>query len=771
LPAVLFYQEAAAMAHPFVQPDETKRAYHSGRTGRIIQQHVATVVFDPVDYATYSLEGFEAVARSTPMALNDEVRSVSFETGKYVPPFTVTLRTSVDWNRDVAGVFDKGQWLFELPGNEYEREIELKFMLDGVFWMIGDNVKVPQDQRHRHFMDGEVFFAYDVSFVTSKWRPNHLVTLRNSDDGWGRDLFGVFVNGRWRFLLDRAIYPDDFEAKFVLGRSKFMTGRNIHLTKTNWLYERDDAKIQFASNDLTYQHGYDNFLPIESPLEQSTVRAAGDEDEYYDVVIIGSGMGGGTLADALSDRGAKVLVLEAGGLWMPVHMNELPSNEIDLARRDELGHYYNAEGSGLIYGVHFNLGGRSTYWSGLIPRIRPWEMRGVWPTTVKDYLFNSVAEGLCGYDRAEQLMRKGKTLGPFQIQMRNYLAAEFTGEFEVIDLPRSLHQPNLSNAGQIENVLQKPTGVFSTVDLLLDSLGFSGRAGRTSLRINLHQLAVEIEKDAAGKPTAILCQDLIGNVQRRYRGKYFVMACGSIESAKLAINSNLADDSGKLGKGLTDHPTFFYNIHHVLPRTGPMAWIGDLQGHAKILMLHQGATPTAHAYNVELLINPKYWDARHADDDLWAQLIDSQQDSRVEMQFKFSSALDEGNYVQPKGAGNKPEVMVAPNHTGSPFKAEVVDVRNRILDALGVTDYSSTWIDDEWAEGTGGTPHHAGGTLRMHADPSKGVVDDTLKLHKYDNLYCCDVSVFPSIPAANPSLTLVALAQRLADTLAGKLGL
>jgi choline dehydrogenase-like flavoprotein len=70
--------------------------------------------------------------------------------------------------------------------------------------------------------------------------------------------------------------------------------------------------------------------------------------------------------------------------------------------------------------------------------------------------------------------------------------------------------------------------------------------------------------------------------------------------------------------------------------------------------------------------------------------------------------------------------------------------------------------------GDGGTPHHAGGTLRMGAKGSS-VVDTNLKFHHRDNLYACDVSVFPMIPAANPSLTLSALALRLADHLTAKL--
>jgi choline dehydrogenase-like flavoprotein len=98
-------------------------------------------------------------------------------------------------------------------------------------------------------------------------------------------------------------------------------------------------------------------------------------------------------------------------------------------------------------------------------------------------------------------------------------------------------------------------------------------------------------------------------------------------------------------------------------------------------------------------------------------------------------------------------------------------VRNLILQKLGVTETLSTvWQDEEWSQLTQGTVHHAGGTLRM-SDDGSGVVDEDLKFEGLERLYCCDVSVFPTIPAANPSLTLAALALRLADTLAGKLGL
>ncbi|WSH68242.1 GMC oxidoreductase (plasmid) [Rhizobium ruizarguesonis] len=64
----------------------------------------------------------------------------------------------------------------------------------------------------------------------------------------------------------------------------------------------------------------------------------------------------------------------------------------------------------------------------------------------------------------------------------------------------------------------------------------------------------------------------------------------------------------------------------------------------------------------------------------------------------------------------------------------------------------------------GGVVHEVG-SLRMSGDDT-GVVDTDLKFEAYDNLYACDNSVFPTSPAANPSLTLAALAMRLATRLA-----
>ena len=57
------------------------------------------------------------------------------------------------------------------------------------------------------------------------------------------------------------------------------------------------------------------------------------------------------------------------------------------------------------------------------------------------------------------------------------------------------------------------------------------------------------------------------------------------------------------------------------------------------------------------------------------------------------------------------------------------------------------------------------GTTRMHCDPQKGVVDNNCRVHGVDNLFVAGSVVFPTAGYANPTLTIIALALRLADHL------
>jgi choline dehydrogenase-like flavoprotein len=70
--------------------------------------------------------------------------------------------------------------------------------------------------------------------------------------------------------------------------------------------------------------------------------------------------------------------------------------------------------------------------------------------------------------------------------------------------------------------------------------------------------------------------------------------------------------------------------------------------------------------------------------------------------------------------------------------------------------------DESWPDVIRDAGHHLG-TTRMHIDPKKGVVDENCRVHGISNLFVAGSSVFPTSGQANPTLTIVALALRLAD--------
>jgi hypothetical protein len=95
-------------------------------------------------------------------------------------------------------------------------------------------------------------------------------------------------------------------------------------------------------------------------------------------------MGGGILADDLADRfdpnsNKRILVLEAGSYLFPTHVyNSSRFPNADVARKYAVKTFTQAEGENDQHYIHerpqLNFGGRSVFWSGLIPSIQPWEL-------------------------------------------------------------------------------------------------------------------------------------------------------------------------------------------------------------------------------------------------------------------------------------------------------------------------------------------------------------------------------------------------------------
>ncbi|MEM9908444.1 MAG: GMC family oxidoreductase [Cyanobacteria bacterium P01_D01_bin.44] len=610
--------------------------------------------------------------------------------------------------------------------------------------------------------------TFKVIFQTNQYAPSNGVTLRNEHDGWAKDIYGTYAFGAWIFDLERSSYQDGLKFKFFLNGQYWMEGSEFTVDNLGEHRFTDDsglnpntghALVVFpATTETRFLHSYDNLQTFESPQQQKRFPGNRQETKEYDVIVIGSGMGGGIVADALSDSGLDTLVLEIGGLQSPTHVGNAYADWDEIVSEHQVGHYDRKDGTNFLFGAQMALGGRSLYWSGIILRMQGWEY-DYWPDSIWSFLANQEQGGKGGYTRAEYLMRKRKTLGKFQDRVVQHLKQQLP-DLNIEDLPRSRHQPNLDDQAMTDSVLFSSTGVFSTADLLSDSKAFTGDVGSRNLTVNLNHLVTHIRPDPAnpGRVSEVVCQDLLGNRERVYRGKAVVLAAGSIESPKIFLQSGLNDPSGKAGHGLTDHP-YLFSSNYLIPADNPFA--GDLN-HAKLLLWAGDAQKDHYPFYTEMLINPWYWHVRRADDDLWQRQPPENRRTEITLKFGFSKELIDSNTVETQGPNQKAAIRVANLTLDGKFIDQARQFRNRILGALGIPH------DPNQGMGLaphGGTVNHAGGTLRISEDSSQGVVDENLKCHGYDNLYVADVSVFPYIPTANPSLTLGALALRLSDHL------
>ena len=134
--------------------------------------------------------------------------------------------------------------------------------------------------------------------------------------------------------------------------------------------------------------------------------------EHYDIVIIGTGAGGGTIAHALAPTGARILILERGD-FVPQEDENWSAAAVwkDLRyRTPEL--WLDERGSEFRPDTHYNVGGNTKFWGSVLYRLRREDFQatphadGVSPAWPIDY------ETLAPYyDRAEQLYKVRGAIG------------------------------------------------------------------------------------------------------------------------------------------------------------------------------------------------------------------------------------------------------------------------------------------------------------------------------------------------------------------------
>lgn len=549
---------------------------------------------------------------------------------------------------------------------------------------------------------------------------------------------------------------------------------------------------------------YTNLVAASSPAQERLILQYLGPRNDFDIVIVGSGIGGGILADALAERfgpSRRILVLEAGAFLYPTHVyNVCRFPNSSLAKHFACDTFTQGGNSGSEFFIgekpQLNFGGRSIFWSGLIPAIQGWELDFFPPRVRQD-----LAAGLL--NQAGTLMNESRSMGSTAQAVVTLLRqTPLALDFSIQETPRALHQPYLTETGTPKDqFFTEPTGVFNTAELLINQLGLTpgvshGDLGGMQLLLNHY---VEDVQNHAGRYHLVVRNTLNGQL-RTFDAGAVVLAGGSIESPKLLRRSSLypwlpQTVKNLLGRGLTDHPTTS-EITAFVDRIGNL----DLPNstHAKIILYSRGQRDANNQirfpFNVELNLNHEYWHLRENDPTEQHVVNAAGQASRLDVKFSFGNCLDDDNEIAPAPPFEYVPDLRFRNLSwmddlrDSRFPAlagwqkdhgQIFEVLNNVIWRIfsqftrhgqPARPDGEVWYG-QGGKGFGwGTVHHSAGSLRMPWRPSydsdfhpDSVVDEDLQVIGANRLYVCDMSVMPFSSAANPVRTLAALALRLGN--------
>lgn len=556
---------------------------------------------------------------------------------------------------------------------------------------------------------------------------------------------------------------------------------------------------------MPFQNNYANLVTEKPQAHTRLIRDYDGSNKDFDFIIIGSGIGGGILADDLADRlgqSHRILVLDAGSFIYPTHVYNIsripngsvaPHFGVDNFKQSPSGSHFIGSKPQLCFG------GRSIFWSGLIPQAQSWEME-FFPDNVRQDLESRY------FRLANDRMNLSSSLGDKAKKLVSYFqSSSLNSDFEIKQTPRAVHQPYLDPDGTPRNqFFAEPTGVFNTAELLINQVGLTPGVDQNGkgLFIKLNSF-VEAVQNVPFDWYEVKTTNTITGEQLSFYSPKVIIAAGSTESPKLihrsTVYQNLPDKiRQQVGFGLTDHPVTGESQAYVssLGRNASLIPLSR-QDHAKIIFYSRGNRDAngqvIYPFNIEMNVNHEYWHLRNNDPSA-EPVVDDTSRTRVDIKFSFGNCLDDENGIFSHANDNyTPEIrfkrfsnlddllgsrfpaLAGWNKSKNEFFALLNQTRNRIFAEFNDVNF----ITAEYGEGDGkqwpfgwGTVHHACGTLRMPWKANRNanfnndsVVDEDLKVRGTTGLYVCDMSVMPISTAANPVLALAGLALRLSDHL------
>ena len=503
----------------------------------------------------------------------------------------------------------------------------------------------------------------------------------------------------------------------------------------------------------------------------------------YDIVIIGSGAGGGTMARALAASGARILVIERGGAVPQEQENWSPEAVWKQLRYRANDRWLDADGNEFVPYTHYGVGGNTKFWGSVLYRLRREDFDavehpdGVSPAWPLDY--DTLAPF---YDRAEELYHVHGAVGddptepargPFPFAPIPHSA----GMQEIIErlrgmalhpspLPLGLINPGADGGCQLCNTCNSfPCRIHAKSDA--EVCGIEPALRSHNVELWTHVSATRLIPNGTGDCIESVEIERDGALMRVHAG-VFVVSCGAVNSAALLLRSGhngrgLANSSGLVGKR--------YMAHLATMMQGFNPWKKNETVFQKTVAINdfylagrrcryplgqiqsQGRTHGVMAKVVGDTM--RFAGLRLEGIPLWA--YDYWVSRGVDWLAMSEDLPRESNSVSVDSQG-RIRVHYRPNNLASHH--ELVKETTRILHRLGFVKVM------RHSHKTQNTTHQCG-TLVFGHDPKTSVLDAYCRAHDVKNLYVVDASFFPSSAAVNPGLTIVAQALRVAEHIAG----
>ncbi|NKI34123.1 GMC family oxidoreductase [Wenzhouxiangella sp. XN79A] len=447
-----------------------------------------------------------------------------------------------------------------------------------------------------------------------------------------------------------------------------------------------------------------------------------------DVAIAGGGPAGIVLALELAERGRRVLLIEGGG-------RQSPNGGTSIYDNTTSGRPYPLTGSRLRW-----LGGTSNHWGGWV---RPFDPRDFTDAPSGDLPGWPIdADALnAGYRRAAAWCEVG------------------SADYDVgrIGLERRARLLDLANTGFEHRVFRfsPPTRFGSRYAESLD------RSELIDCRVNLNLVELQQSEDAVSSARAVTFEGRSCTL----RARHFVIAMGGVENARFLLDQARVpgNQAGLVGGGFMDH--FGFTPGLMLADAGLQYERGRIAGDDLMTVMAPSAGTEGPNSCVLLtstapddILPPAYWTNRtsgNAAGGHYRISMINAPTARRESRITLGDERDRLGLRRPHLHWHLPPTEFEP----------VIALFERWMDAIGARNRARI----KWTRKTPpdendnvGVGYHHMGTTRMSADPADGVVDPDGRVWDRDNLYVAGSSVYPAAGFANPTLTICALAVRMA---------